>query len=87
MDLCVGQHGSFFHASGSYVFKQEHHAPVHLLLGSFNILWHSSGVGSGVGGRRMTVHDLLQLSTRTYLNLTIVFAFMLKVRDVWFTEA
>jgi hypothetical protein len=35
----------------------------------------------------MTCHDLLQLSTRTYLNLTIVFAFMLKVTDVWFTEA
>jgi hypothetical protein len=35
----------------------------------------------------MTTHDLLQLLVRTYLNLTIVFAFMLKVRDVWFTEA
>jgi hypothetical protein len=34
----------------------------------------------------MTVHDLLQLSTRMYLNLTIVFAFILKVTDVWFTE-
>jgi hypothetical protein len=34
----------------------------------------------------MTVHDLLQLSVITYLNLTIVFAFMLKVTDVWFTE-
>jgi hypothetical protein len=35
----------------------------------------------------MTSHVLLQLSTRTYLNLTIVFLFMLKVRDVWFSEA
>jgi hypothetical protein len=35
----------------------------------------------------MTTHDLLQLLVRTYLNLTIVFAFMLKVTDVWFTEA
>jgi hypothetical protein len=35
----------------------------------------------------MTTHDLLQLLVRTYLNLTIVSAFMLKVRDVWFTEA
>jgi hypothetical protein len=56
------------------------------LLGSFSICWHSFGVGSGVLGGRMTVHDLLQLSVITYLNLTIVFAFMLKVTDVWFTE-
>jgi hypothetical protein len=35
----------------------------------------------------MTSHDLLQLLVRTYLNLTIVFLFMLKVRDVWFSEA
>jgi hypothetical protein len=35
----------------------------------------------------MTTHVLLQLSFRTYLNLTIVFAFMLKVMDVWFSEA
>jgi hypothetical protein len=84
MVLCW-QHDSFIHASGSYVFKQEHHAPVHLLLGSFSICWHSFGVGGG--GWMMTTHDLLQLSTRTYLNLTIVLAFMLKVRDVWFSEA
>jgi hypothetical protein len=30
----------------------------------------------------MTTHVLLQLLVRMYLNLTIVFAFMLKVRDV-----
>jgi hypothetical protein len=35
----------------------------------------------------MTSHDLLQLLVRTYLNLTIVFAFMLEVSEVWFSEA
>jgi hypothetical protein len=62
------------------VLAQEHQSAV---PGNpeFSICWQSAGFEGG-GGFRMTTHVLLQLLVRTYLNLTIVFAFMLKVRDV-----
>jgi hypothetical protein len=56
----------------------------------FSICWQSAGFEGfeGIGGVHiMTSHVLLQLSFRTYLNLTIVFLFMLKAKEVWLTEA